>query len=66
MKHGEITDVNSKFILEKCGYKMIKDLGKDYYRKQNYCDKCVNKEKECYECMAQIWVKFKIETTSKI
>ncbi len=52
--------MNSKFILEKCGYKMIKDLGKDYYRKQNYCNKRINKEKECYECMAQIWIKFKI------
>ncbi len=51
--------VNSKFILEKCGYKMFKDLGKDYYRKNNYCSKCVNRNKNCNECIAQIWIKQK-------
>ena len=49
--------VNSKFILEKCGYKMFKNLGKDYYRKNNYCSKCVNRNKNCNECIAQIWIK---------
>ncbi len=48
---------NSKFILEKCGYEMIKDLGNDYYSKNNYCYKCVNRCKDCNECIAQIWVK---------
>ena len=48
---------NSKFILEKCGYKMIKDLGNDYYKKNNYCYKCVNRHKNCHECIAQIWLK---------
>ena len=52
--------VNSKFILERCGYKMIKNLGNDYYKKNNYCYKCVNRYKNCNECIAQIWVKPKI------
>ena len=51
--------VNSKFILEKCGYKIIKDLGNDYYKKNNYCNKCVNRCKGCNECIAQIWIKQK-------
>ena len=51
--------VNSKFILEKCGYKMVKKLGTDYYRKNNYCYKCVNRNKNCKECIAEIWVKTK-------
>lgn len=52
--------VNSKFILEKCGYKMVKNLGNDYYRKNNYCHKCVNRNKNCKECIAEIWVKHKL------
>lgn len=52
--------VNSKFILERCGYKMINNLGNDYYKKNNYCYKCVNRYKNCNECIAQIWVKPKI------
>lgn len=52
--------VNSKFILERCGYKMIKNLGNDYYKKNNYCYKCVSRYKNCNECIAQIWVKPKI------
>ena len=51
--------VNSKFILEKYGYKIIKDLGNDYYKKNNYCYKCVNRCKDCDECIAQIWIKQK-------
>ncbi len=49
--------VNSKFILEKCGYKLYKDLGNDYYKKHNYCKECVNRDKECNECLAEIWIK---------
>ena len=49
--------VNSKFILEKCGYKKIKDLGNNYYKKNNYCYKCVNRNKNCKECIAEIWIK---------
>ena len=52
--------VNSKFILEKCGYKKIKDLGNNYYKKNNYCYKCVNRNKNCKECIAEIWIKNKM------
>lgn len=50
---------NSKFVLERCGYEFYKDLGRDYYKKHNYCFKCVNRNKECNECIAQIWIKHK-------
>lgn len=50
---------NSKFLLERCGYVILKDLGKDYYREHNYCGKCVNRDKACSECVAQIWIKYK-------
>ena len=49
--------VNSKFVLERCGYKLYKDLGKNYYKSHNYCNKCVNRNKNCNECLAQIWIK---------
>lgn len=51
--------VNSKYVLERCGFKLIKDLGNDYYKKHNYCSFCVNKNKTCNSCLAQIWVKEK-------
>ena len=54
--------VNSKFILERCGYHMLKDLGRDYYQKNNYCYKCVNRYKNCNECVAQIWIKHKSQS----
>lgn len=50
--------VNSKFILERCGYILLKDLGRHYYKEHNYCPKCVNRNKECNECIAQIWIKY--------
>lgn len=51
--------VNSKFILKKCGYELIKNLGNNYYRKNNYCPKCVNRDKNCNKCIDQIWIKHK-------
>lgn len=51
--------VNSKYILEKCGFKLYKDLGKDYYRNHGYCSLCVNNDKKCKTCLAQIWLKRK-------
>ena len=50
---------NSKIVLERCGYEFYQDLGKDYYKKHNYCSRCVNRNKECNECIAQIWIKHK-------
>lgn len=49
---------NSKIILERCGYILLKDLGKYYYKEHNYCSKCVNRNKECKECIAQLWIKY--------
>lgn len=51
--------VNSKIVLEKCGFELYKDLGNDYYKKNNYCKLCVNRDKECDSCLAQIWIKRK-------
>lgn len=51
--------VNSKFLLERCGYVIIKDLGNEYYKAHKYCPKCVNRNKECNSCLAQIWIKYK-------
>lgn len=52
--------VNSKYLLEKCGYVLFKDLGKNYYKSHKYCPKCINRNKLCNECLAQIWVKYKV------
>ena len=49
--------VNSKFLLEKLGFKIHKDLGKTYYKDNGYCPLCVNKDRRCYSCLAQIWIK---------
>lgn len=49
--------VNSKYVLERCGFKLIKDLGSNYYKQHNYCPFCVNKDKKCDSCLAQIWIK---------
>lgn len=49
--------VNSKYILEKLNFKMIKDLGNDYYKKRGYCPYCVNRNKICDSCSAQLWVR---------
>lgn len=49
--------VNSKFILEKNGFKLYKDLGRDYYKNNGYCSLCVNKDKNCNSCLAEIWLK---------
>lgn len=49
--------VNSKFVLERYGFELYKDLGNDYYRKHNYCSMCVNRNKNCNSCLAQIWIK---------
>lgn len=50
--------VNSKYLLEKLNFSMLKDLGNDYYKNNGYCSYCVNRDKECNTCLAQIWVKY--------
>lgn len=49
--------VNSKFVLERCGFKLYKDLGNSYYKDNGYCKQCVNRDKNCTSCLAQIWLK---------
>ena len=51
--------INSKFLLEKLGFKLYRDLGMDYYKNNGYCPFCVNKDKECYSCLSQLWIKNK-------
>lgn len=49
--------VNSKFILEKCGFELYRDLGNNWYKDHGYCSLCVNRNKKCNSCLAQIWIK---------
>lgn len=49
--------VNSKYLLEKCGFKFYKSLGNDYYKNHNYCVLCVNRNKNCTSCLAELYVK---------
>ena len=49
--------VNSKFLLEKLGFTVLKNLGTSYYKEQGYCPFCVNRYKSCNSCLAEIWIK---------
>lgn len=54
---GDKEEVNSKVLLERCGFKLIKDLGDTYYKDNGYCPYCINRNKNCNKCKAQIWIK---------
>ena len=54
---GDKEQVNSKFLLEKCGFRLLKDLGDTYYKDNNYCIYCVNRNRLCNTCKAQVWIK---------
>lgn len=54
---GDKEYVNSKFLLEKLGFKLLKDLGDTYYKENNYCSYCINRNNNCTSCKAQIWIK---------
>ena len=54
---GDKEYVNSKFLLKKLEFKLLKDLGDTYYKDHNYCIYCVNRDKVCNTCKAQIWIK---------
>ena len=56
---GDKEEVNSKCLLEKCGFELLKDLGDTYYKDNGYCLYCVNRNKECNNCKAQLWIKNK-------
>lgn len=49
--------VNSKFLLEKLDFKLLKDLGKTYYKDNGYCPFCNNRNKNCNSCLAEVWIK---------
>lgn len=50
-------EVNSKALLEKLDFKLLKDLGDTYYKDHNYCAYCVNRDKNCNKCKAELWIK---------
>lgn len=56
---GEIKngDVHSHNMLEKCAFKLLYDLGTDWYRKHGYCDYCINKDKNCHACYCKIFIR---------
>ena len=54
---GDKEEVNSKYLLKKCGFKLLKDLGDNYYKDNGYCMFCVNRDKKCNKCKAELWIK---------
>ena len=54
---GDKEYVNSKFLLEKLDFKLLKDLGDYYYRDNGYCSYCINRNNNCISCKAQIWIR---------
>ena len=56
---GDKGYVNSKFLLEKCGFELLENLGDTYYKDNGYCMYCVNRNKKCNTCNAELWIKNK-------
>ena len=56
---GDKDIVNSKYLLEKCGFRFLKDLGNQYYKDNGYCPLCVNRDKNCNSCLAELYIKDK-------
>ena len=54
---GDKDYVNSKTILERLNFTMLKDLGETYYKDNNYCPYCINRDKICNKCEAEVWIK---------
>jgi len=54
---GDGEYVNLKFLLKKSNLKLLKDLGSTYYKNHGYCNSCVNRNKNCESCHAEIWIK---------
>ena len=54
---GDKKYVNSKFLLESLGFKLLKDLGDYYYKENNYCPYCINRNRNCNSCRAELWIK---------
>ncbi|MBO5394508.1 MAG: GNAT family N-acetyltransferase [Clostridia bacterium] len=49
--------INSKVLLEKCGFSLVKDLGREYYKNHGYCPFCCNRNTNCNQCSAEVWMK---------
>lgn len=54
---GDKEEVNSKALLERLSFVLLKDLGDTYYKDNGYCSYCVNRNKTCDKCKAQLWIK---------
>lgn len=54
---GDGRYVNSKYLLERCGFVLLKDLGNQYYKNNGYCPLCVNRNKSCNSCLAELYIK---------
>lgn len=53
---GDGSEVNSKHILEKLGFKLIENKGDEFYKDNGYCNLCVNRNKtNCNSCKCEIW-----------
>lgn len=55
---GDKKYVNSKFLLKKLNFTLLKDLGNTYYKDNGYCPYCINRDKNCNECRAEVWIKY--------
>lgn len=55
---GDKEYVNSKFLLKKLDFILLKDLGDTYYKDNGYCPYCINRDKECNKCKAEVWIKY--------
>ncbi|MGM9850157.1 MAG: GNAT family N-acetyltransferase [Bacilli bacterium] len=54
---GDKEEVNSKYILERCAFELFKNLGDTYYKINGYCEYCLNRNKDCNSCKAELWIK---------
>lgn len=54
---GEKENVNSKYLLENLKFKKLIDLGDTYYKENGYCSYCINRDKNCNSCKAELWIK---------
>lgn len=54
---GDGDKVNAYKVLKRNGFKFMEDLGDTYYKDNGYCPYCINREKGCVKCKAEIWLK---------
>ena len=54
---GDGDKVNAYKVLKRNSFKFMEDLGDTYYKDNGYCPYCINREKGCVKCKAEIWLK---------